>query len=152
MQAGHLQIEDSLADDRYKFGLPRVNHRLKRLVCIGDDGFITLSALRGFAEAISSRVLDINLEPNRYPQLCIVPALLTAARHNFMLSQRLGHYIAEQGDRSEISDIVDAQLDHYGLVQLRPHDIAKRLTDTESQLVTAREQLRLPNFEDWKIA
>ena len=44
MQAGHLLIEDGIAEDRYKFRLPRVNHRLKRLVCIGDDGFITLSA------------------------------------------------------------------------------------------------------------
>jgi hypothetical protein len=46
MQAGHLEIEHGIGPDRQKFRLPRVNHRLKRLVCIGDDGFITLSALR----------------------------------------------------------------------------------------------------------
>ncbi len=46
MQAGHLQVEDGIGPERYKFRLPRVNHRLKRLVCVGDDGFITLSALR----------------------------------------------------------------------------------------------------------
>ncbi len=45
MQAGHLQIEDGIGPERCKFRLPRVNHRLKRLVCIGDDGFITLAAL-----------------------------------------------------------------------------------------------------------
>src|SRR5881296_1604485 len=54
MQAGHLQIEDGIADDRYKFRLPRVNHRLKRLVCIGDDGFITLSALRWLSDVGAS--------------------------------------------------------------------------------------------------
>src|SRR6266550_2250846 len=57
MQSGHLQIEDGIAEDRYKFRLPRVNHRLKRLVCIGDDGFITLSALRWLSDVGASFVM-----------------------------------------------------------------------------------------------
>jgi len=57
VQAGHLQIEDGIAEDRYKFRLPRVNHRLKRLVCIGDDGFITLSALRWLSDVGASFVM-----------------------------------------------------------------------------------------------
>src|SRR5438093_10861009 len=57
MQAGHLQIEDGIGPDRRKFRLPRVNHRLKRLVCIGDDGFITLSALRWLSEVGASFVM-----------------------------------------------------------------------------------------------
>jgi hypothetical protein len=43
--------------DRYKFRLPRVNHRLKRLGCIGDDGFITLSALTWLIETGASFVM-----------------------------------------------------------------------------------------------
>src|SRR5438132_1412921 len=54
MQAGHLQIEDGIGPDRRKFRLPRVNHRLKRLVCIGDDGFITLAALRWLSDVGAS--------------------------------------------------------------------------------------------------
>jgi CRISPR-associated endonuclease Cas1 len=57
MQSGHLQIEDGIADDRYKLRLPRVNHRLKRLVCIGDDGFITLAALTWLSEVGASFVM-----------------------------------------------------------------------------------------------
>ena len=57
MQSGHLQIEDGIADDRYRIRLPRVNHRLKRLVCIGDDGFITLAALRWLSEVGASFVM-----------------------------------------------------------------------------------------------
>ena len=57
MQSGHLQIEDGIADDRYKLRLPRVNHKLKRLVCIGDDGFITLAALRWLSEVGASFVM-----------------------------------------------------------------------------------------------
>jgi len=46
MQAGHLQVEDGIGHERRRLRLPRVNHRLKRLVCIGDDGFIIFAALR----------------------------------------------------------------------------------------------------------
>jgi CRISPR-associated protein Cas1 len=57
MQAGHLQIEDGIGPERRRFRLPRVNHRLKRLVCIADDGFITLSALRWLSEVGASFVM-----------------------------------------------------------------------------------------------
>src|SRR5437660_5324272 len=57
MQAGHLQIEDGIGPERYKLRLPRVNHRLKRLVCIGEDGFVTLSALRWLSEVGASFVM-----------------------------------------------------------------------------------------------
>src|SRR5437899_1109319 len=57
VQSGHLQIEDGIGPERRKFRLPRVNHRLKRLVCIGDDGFITLSALRWLTEIGASFVM-----------------------------------------------------------------------------------------------
>src|SRR5437588_6947753 len=57
MQAGHLQIEDGMGPERRKFRLPRVNHKLKRLVCIGEDGFITLSALRWLTEVGASFVM-----------------------------------------------------------------------------------------------
>src|SRR5438034_9289349 len=57
MQSGHLQIEDGIGPERRKFRLPRVNHKLKRLVCIGDDGFITLSALRWLSGVGASFVM-----------------------------------------------------------------------------------------------
>ena len=41
VQAGHLQVEDGIGPERRRLRLPRVNHKLKRLVCIGDDGFVT---------------------------------------------------------------------------------------------------------------
>jgi CRISPR-associated protein Cas1 len=50
MQAGHLQVEFGVGHERRALRLPRVNHRLKRLVCIGDDGFVSLAALRWLSE------------------------------------------------------------------------------------------------------
>jgi CRISPR-associated endonuclease Cas1 len=57
MQAGHLQVEDGIADERRRLRVPRVNHRLKRLVCIGDDGFVTLAALRWLSDVGASFVM-----------------------------------------------------------------------------------------------
>jgi CRISPR-associated endonuclease Cas1 len=46
MHAGHLLLNDGIADERRTFRLPRVNHGLKRLSIVGKDGFVTLEALR----------------------------------------------------------------------------------------------------------
>src|SRR5712692_641684 len=43
----------------------------------------------GFFEAIAARVVDINLESNPFPALCVIRSLLTAARLNFEISHRL---------------------------------------------------------------
>jgi CRISPR/Cas system-associated endonuclease Cas1 len=84
MQSGHLQIEDGIAEDRYKIRLPRVNHRLKRLVCIGDDGFITLSALRWLSEiGASFLMLD------RLGKLRVVTGPVSASEARLRRSQAL---------------------------------------------------------------
>jgi CRISPR-associated endonuclease Cas1 len=57
MQSGHLQIEDGIGPERRKLRLPRVNHRLKRLVCIGEDGFATLSALKWLTDTGAAFVM-----------------------------------------------------------------------------------------------
>src|SRR5260370_40069955 len=57
MQSGHLQIEDGIGPERRKRRLPRVGHGLKRLVCISEDGFVTLSALRWLSDVGGSFVM-----------------------------------------------------------------------------------------------
>ena len=54
MQSGHLEIEDGVGPDRRKIRLARVGHGLKRLVCISEDGFVTLSALRWLSDVGAS--------------------------------------------------------------------------------------------------
>jgi CRISPR-associated protein Cas1 len=50
MQSGHLEIEDGIGLERRKIRLARVSHGLRRLVCIGSDGFVSLAALRWLAD------------------------------------------------------------------------------------------------------
>lgn len=57
MQAGHLQVEDGVGTDRRKIRLARVGHGLRRLVCVTDDGTISLSALRWVTEQKAAFVL-----------------------------------------------------------------------------------------------
>jgi CRISPR-associated endonuclease Cas1 len=57
VSAGHLLLNDGIADERRIIRLPRVNHGLKRLVMIGSDGFITLEALRWLADQDAAFVM-----------------------------------------------------------------------------------------------
>jgi hypothetical protein len=116
----------------------------------------------GFGEAIASKILDINFEPNPFPQLCIIRGLLTATRHNLLLSPRLAQYITRRADRPEIAEIMHAQFRHYGVVRLRTEDIANWLDQIEQSLMknpnvavrlpNTGAQLNLPNVDHWDIS
>jgi CRISPR-associated endonuclease Cas1 len=47
---GHLVLGDGIGADRRHFRLPRVGHGLKRLVVVGADGYVSLSALRWLSD------------------------------------------------------------------------------------------------------
>jgi CRISPR-associated endonuclease Cas1 len=57
VERGHLTIEDGIGADRRKARLPRVGHGLQRLVVIGSDGFVSLSALRWLADQDAAFVM-----------------------------------------------------------------------------------------------
>lgn len=59
MQSGHLEIEDGVGEERRKIRLARVGHRLRRLVCIAEDGFFTLDSLKWLGDQnVSLTMLD----------------------------------------------------------------------------------------------
>jgi hypothetical protein len=116
----------------------------------------------GFAQAISSKVLDINFEPNPFPQLCIIRGLLAATRHDLMLSPRLARYMVDRADPREIVEIMQLQFRHYGVVRLRNRDIEGWLEHIERHLMNHVEipvrlpnrgaQLDLPKVDHWDIS
>jgi CRISPR-associated endonuclease Cas1 len=57
MQSGHLEIEDGVGEERRKIRLARVGHGLRRLVCISEDGFFTLDALKWLADQRASLIM-----------------------------------------------------------------------------------------------
>lgn len=54
---GHLIVEDGIAKDRRQARFPKVGHGLRRLVVIGSDGMVSLSALRWLADQDASFVM-----------------------------------------------------------------------------------------------
>lgn len=54
---GHLIIEDGIGANRRYARLARINHQLERLVVIGSDGMVTLSALRWLADQKAAFVM-----------------------------------------------------------------------------------------------
>jgi CRISPR-associated protein Cas1 len=50
VERGHLLLQDGIGAERRRFRLPRVGHGLKRLVIIGNDGAISLAALRWLSD------------------------------------------------------------------------------------------------------
>jgi CRISPR-associated endonuclease Cas1 len=57
VERGHLVIEDGVGSDRYKGRFARVGHRLERLVVLGSDGVVSLSALRWLADQNASFIM-----------------------------------------------------------------------------------------------
>jgi len=47
----------------------------------------------GFFPSLLSRCIDINLEDNPFPDLCVIRSLITAVRLRFALGRRLAKYI-----------------------------------------------------------
>jgi CRISPR-associated endonuclease Cas1 len=54
---GHLFLEEGFDSKRRSCRLPRVGHGLKRLVCIGSEGFVSLAALRWLSDQDASFVM-----------------------------------------------------------------------------------------------
>ena len=54
---GHLILEDGIGSDRRCARLPRVGHGLRRLVVVGNDGVVSLAALRWLADQDAAFVM-----------------------------------------------------------------------------------------------
>jgi CRISPR/Cas system-associated endonuclease Cas1 len=54
---GHLLLEDGIGLDRRQIRLPRVGHGLQRLVVIGSDGMVSLSAIRWLSDQDAAFVM-----------------------------------------------------------------------------------------------
>src|SRR5438132_1136468 len=54
---GHLILKDGISSDRCEARFARVGHGLRRLVVIGSDGMVSLSALRWLADQDAAFVM-----------------------------------------------------------------------------------------------
>ena len=137
MQSGHLAIEDGIGEDRRRFRLARVGHRLRRLVCISEDGFFTLDALKWLADQHASLIM---LDRSGKVSLVTGPSAPSDAR--LRRAQALAH---QTGAALEIMrELMRAKLD--GQQQLLRH----QLNDLASADIVAKLKESLSSAEDMK--
>lgn len=143
MQSGHLEIEDGVGPERRKIRLARVGHGLKRLVCISEDGFTTLSALKWLADVGASFVIL-----NRMGKVLFVtgPTASSDVRLRRAQALALGNGVGLEISRT----LIDAKLDgQERLVQERLNDpiAAKEIAAFRSRLSEADTGGAIRNLE-----
>jgi CRISPR-associated endonuclease Cas1 len=138
---GHLAFEDGVGADRRRARLPRVGHGLKRLVVIGSDGFVSLSALRWLADQDAAFVM---LERDGGVLATTGPVRSSDARH-----RRAQAVATQSGKALEISrELIFQKLEGQERVarhKLGNNDIADAIAGFREDLPTANttNQLRL---------
>jgi CRISPR-associated endonuclease Cas1 len=143
MQSGHLEIEDGVGVDRREIRLARVGHGLRRLVCISDDGTISLSALRWVAE---QKVAFVLLQRDGRVLTVCGPASPSQAR--LRRSQALAHHT---GKALEISrKLISVKLEGEECVlreQLQQPALANLIAHLREQLADAENLDRVRYLE-----
>lgn len=111
----------------------------------------------GFFNAIATRTLEVNNEPNPFPFVCAVRSLILAAKLDFWIGPRLALFIHKVTSSAPISNLLQAQISHYGRIRCGEEDLKEWLREIRAQLNTQPERIRLANsqqrqmdlWEDW---
>lgn len=134
LQNGHLEIEDGVGLQRRNFRLSRVNHGLKRLVCISDDGYVSLSALKWLADIGASFVL---LDRKGKALLVTGPTAASDSRLRRSQALALGSGIGLAISRT----LIDAKLEGQERV------LQQQLSDSVAAQAVAQFREKLPSVD-----
>ena len=116
----------------------------------------------GFFQGITKRVVEINLEDNPHPDLCIVRSLFIAARLGFSIGPRLVRYVAKHSSVYTMAELLQVQRSHYGGVKHGPDELqlwlagirrhaSKSGDETFSLRAPAWEQLDFWSGTNWEF-
>lgn len=100
--------------------------RLPETTFLNFDGIVLQFATRpgqarrvyaqGLEKARKRRALDIELEANPFPALCVVRTLRLSAEHQLPITPRLAHYCWTELVRRESAEFLNAQASHYNAI------------------------------------
>ena len=143
MQSGHLEIDDGVGMDRRKIRLSRVGLGLRRLVCVTDDGTVSLSSLRWITEQNAAFVLL-----QRDGRVLTVCGPASPSQVRLRRAQALAHHT---GKALEISrKLISVKLEGEESVlreQLRQPDVADSIADLRQRLADAENLDRVRYLE-----
>lgn len=93
----------------------------------GETGYPRGFYQAGFVDSIQRRVLEVNLEENPFPLLCVVRSLVMAKKLEFGISPHLARYIYQHSRSYRVDDLVAVQWDHYGSARMEKGEVGKSL-------------------------
>jgi CRISPR-associated endonuclease Cas1 len=132
MQSGQLEVEDGVGPERRTLRLARVGNGLKRIVCISEDGFVTLSALKWLSDIGASLVM---LDRTGKVLFVTGPTASSDSRVRHSQSLALGN-----GSALAISkELISAKL------RGQENLIREKFQNSEVADIIAGFQMRLPN-------
>jgi len=99
----------------------------------------------GFFDAVATKTLEVNNEPNPFPFTCAIRSLLLAAKLDFELGPRLASFIYSLTTAAPVSKLVDAQISHYGQIRCSEDDIKGWLSKLRAQLEGGAKKVRFLN-------
>lgn len=113
-------LREGFVGSRGPFALPRTTFLNVEAVAVEigvPPGRPRRLCAHGFFEGIVTRTLEVNLEENPFPALCVVRSLITAARLGFKIGPRLAGYIVSHSRDVPIAELLAAQCAHYGRIR-----------------------------------
>ncbi len=99
----------------------------------------------GFFEALLDRRIEINLEANPFPALCVARSLVMASNLEFEVGPLLAKYMVHYSQVLELEDIHAAHLSHYGknVCSLQQMDVWLKIIK-QAQRHSSSAAVRLP--------
>jgi hypothetical protein len=105
-----------------------------------------------FFQGMVSKTLEINLKVNPFPELCVVRALLTAARFDFFIGPDLAGYLISYRPKLTLRHLREIQITHYGDLKSEPEELMSWLEFLELSRASARHRLKLPISQSRRLA
>ena len=83
---------------------------------------------RGFVSGIQEETIEINYEDNPFPDVCLIRALIMAAKLRFSLGERLARFVSERYRRTTMDALLEAQMSHYGKLRCSSDELVACFT------------------------
>lgn len=107
-----------------------------RCVFSGDDYFF---------EGVLSRTLELNLEDNPFPSLCVVRALVMASKLDLWIGPKLTNYLIRHSEVVKDEELASIQQKHYGSIRVRPEEARSWMSSIRTHAALSQgERVRLP--------
>lgn len=79
----------------------------------------------GFIDGINTRTIEINFEPNPYPDICLVRALIMAAKLQYAIGPKLLDFVLRRARATSINQLMAAQRSHYGTDRCSAEELSR---------------------------